>query len=211
MALDATAVTEIGATFPANVYPPKTGTAIEAADVNAGETALAERTMFLYLGGRATDTGVERVVRDPWIVESTSPYPQFTPVIVAASPSASWADMSPGFPHGCTVKQLAVQFVTQVHASMPVTKPKLSLLKLHSTTGAITTIASQTDPETDPVAYSSPHEILLSLGAGVVIDRATYMYVVKFEGESGTNRLDIDSLLPLRAYMDISAVDAATV
>jgi hypothetical protein len=46
MALDTTALTETSA-FTANVYPPLSNTTVVAADVAAGEQALANRTLFL--------------------------------------------------------------------------------------------------------------------------------------------------------------------
>lgn len=95
------------------------------------------------------------------------------------------------FPDGVTISAFRTRIAPGSHGGSypPGAFPKIEFFRVNATTGvgAGAALYTVTDAPVSQVAYETPHDLTLTFGAPVTIDRTTYTYYVKFSQESAAN------------------------
>lgn len=212
MGLSGTALTAVS-TFTANVYPPASATPVLAADVQAGEQALLNRTKYLYDLKRPGTTPSYKTQIN-WVANPT--YWGFTNdgnrlQLTEAGFGDPNLTVELDLPNGATLTGIGVGIDPVVgHAALPILLPSIAIFKKAMANNANTAIGAQTfDAPADVTAYELPHSFQIT-GLSEVIDRTTNRYYAIFQGEGdsgGVNFIANLAFYGCTATLTITALD----
>jgi len=189
------------------------GTASGAGTVSDG----ASRVGWYEYSGIATGT-VRTALKA--VIDNAFPLAGLTASVVEASPiidstgashaaSATVADSTTAsqaldLPDGASLTDVLV-WINPTNAGVPGTRPVLSLVKLDITTGSPSVVDSVSDSEAAGT-YPDHHDIRLTLGSPLTIDRSKYIYAVSLAGEAGAGKAPLVWFGTKKVY-DLPAAD----
>lgn len=113
-------------------------------------------------------------------------------------------------PHGATITAVSGWYTAAgAHGAMPATMPIVRLTRFIGSSGATTTVASQTDTTATTGPFETRHEIALT-GLSYVVDRTTETPLVLFFSEGGANAVS-GALMGgiIKVTYTIAAIDPA--
>lgn len=152
---------------------------MDAASVNVALEALGDRTAYLM---RLSDLN-RTICYSRWFISGSMEGGAGLTNISAGAGAGIIDDL----PHGAIVSTIKVWLVPAVHASLPATMPRLSLLAWNIPGGTLAINQSQSDTSPNVGVYNVAHDLTLTLSKPIVIDRTAFTYSILMEGEASTN------------------------
>jgi hypothetical protein len=161
------------------------GRAIDEAESAATAQSVANdlATIRDHFGG-----ALATFVHQPWLVAGVAATGSGAQSTIPMDGSGS---MYLPAPNGSKLVAITIRVIPTAHANLPGTMPKFRLFKIDGVTGASTTLFTKTDPSGSTVAYNAAHNVTQTLGTPEVIDHVGHVYVLQFNGESGTDKDDL--------------------
>lgn len=182
------AIAEVS-TYSASVVGPDAGDSVTAASVRVMGASLANRTKYLNDGKFASVTA-GRVVSSPWTVFNTSDVPiliNYGPLVAVGD----YAHVPINLPHGATFNSFTVGLDPGVHALLPAVMPAFHVFRITAATGQIDNTGGGPwggfDPSASTAVFNATHDVTFNVG--IVADRTTDYYFLRFIQESGANSI----------------------
>ena len=197
--------TPVPSNNPATITLPDDGDAESAASVNTPFGSLADKVA--HANWPETDATkkyplslrtITRTCPGSFMVDDFTKWLGSSPFTNCTVATKQDAYIPVPLPNGSTWTSAFAGFVGAAgHAAFPggkpATMPVMRAVKFNPNTGALTVIASVTDPSASAAVYEAAHSLTI-VGMTEVIDTNTFNYFIKIETEGGANGIAGDQV-----------------